>query len=825
MAVDGRLNFDTKIDTKGFNAGTKQLSSGLGSLKSMLGKVAVAAAAAFSVKKMIDFGKEAISTASDLQEVQNVVDTAFGSMSDKMEQFAKTSITQFGISRLAAKQTGSTFMAMASGMGIAQDSASDMAVALTGLSADMASFYNVEQDVSSTALKSIFTGETETLKKFGVVMTEANLEAFALSQGITKSLSAMTQAEKVQLRYNYVMAQTSLAHGDFAKTQDSWANQTRILSEQWKEFSGTVGQALMGVLLPAVKVLNKAFSSLISYAQRAVKALSEVFGIDIGTSDTTAGIVDSTAEIADNYSDMAESAEEAKKANEKQLAGFDKITKLEDNDDAKVSTGVTGGLLAGQGVLTAKIDVDTSSAEKKVSESLERIKKLFTSGNWEGIGALLAEKINSLFGRINWQAIQTFVKEQVQKVTDFLNGLVRNINWELLGKEIGEGFNTVLVALYTFITTFDFVSFGMSLARLLNGIIDSVDWSMIGGYFAQKINALIGTIYGFVTTFDWSGFGNSIATAVNSWFDSIDWEQLGKTITESINGLFSTVLEFLHTIEWFKIGQKIGVFLCNIDWWGIATNFFKVVKEAFKSAFQTFWGLVTPIADKIQKWFEDLSPAMQKVVTAIGAICTAFLVYKTVLWVVTAIQAVFAAVTTVSTGGINMLALAITVLIGLYAALWAVFHQDEINAFAAKLRNIADLYSQVKNKVGEDVNNIDASQNKNTIDTSSIFDPAVAAVLKDSFPAFATGTVVPANYGEFLAILGDNKRETEVVSPLSTIEQAVTNAMSRNGEIGNGNLTAQIQIDIDGRKLHTEMVRLNNARIRQTGNNPLVPVT
>ena len=289
MAVDGHLNFDTKVDTNGFNTGTKKLSSSLGGLKSMFGKVAVAAAAAFSVKAIIDFGKQSVALASDLQEVQNVVDTAFGEMSYKMEEFAENSITQFGISKLSAKQTGSTFMAMASGMGIAKDSASDMAIAMTGLSADMASFYNVKQDVASTALKSVFTGETETLKQFGIVMTEANLQAFAMSQGISKSVSEMSQAEKVQLRYNYVMEQTSLAQGDFAKTSGGWANQTRIMSEQFKELGGTIGTLLMNVLLPAVRTINTALSSLISWAGQAVKAISEVFGIEMQAS-TAAGI-------------------------------------------------------------------------------------------------------------------------------------------------------------------------------------------------------------------------------------------------------------------------------------------------------------------------------------------------------------------------------------------------------------------------------------------------------------------------------------------------------------------------------------------------------
>ena len=240
-------------------------------------------------------------------------------MADKMEKFADVSIKQFGISRLAAKQTGSTFMAMARGMNISMDNASDMAVALTGLSADMASFYNVEQDVASAALKSVFTGETETLKQFGIVMTEANLEAYALAQGINKSLSAMSQAEKVQLRYNYVMSQTALAQGDFAKTSDGWANQTRILSEQWKEFGSTVGTVLMTALLPAIKSLNTALSNLISFAQEAAQAIAAAFGIELQTGgDSTAGLVtdssalaDNSADAADNYESMAEAAEQA----------------------------------------------------------------------------------------------------------------------------------------------------------------------------------------------------------------------------------------------------------------------------------------------------------------------------------------------------------------------------------------------------------------------------------------------------------------------------------------------------------------------------------
>ena len=152
--------------------------------------------------------------ASDLEEVQNVVDVSFGDMADEVEKFANSAVQNFGMSALTAKRMASTFMSMANGMGLAAKDGKNMSLQLTALAGDMASFYNVEQDVAQTALNSIFTGETESLKKFGIVLTEANLNAFALSRGITKSYNAMSQAEKVALRYQYVLKATANAQGD-----------------------------------------------------------------------------------------------------------------------------------------------------------------------------------------------------------------------------------------------------------------------------------------------------------------------------------------------------------------------------------------------------------------------------------------------------------------------------------------------------------------------------------------------------------------------------------------------------------------------------------
>lgn len=313
MAADGSIILDTSIDTSGITKDAKkikpeveratkstkdlgnefeqvgkkgkqsfkEIDDGLNNLQSALGDLASTIGLSFGLDSLIDFGQKAIGLASDIQEVQNVVDTSFGEMAGQVEEFAQTSIDSFGMSELTAKQTAGRFMSMSTALGLAQEQAADMALTVTGLTGDMASFYNVSQDVASTALASIWTGETESLKQFGIVMTQTNLEAYALSQGINKTWNEMTQAEQVQLRYNYVMEQTALAQGDFEKTQDSWANQQRILKESTDALAASIGEGLMESLTPLQGIIVDIVKSLMEF-QESTGLLDDFFMILIG---------------------------------------------------------------------------------------------------------------------------------------------------------------------------------------------------------------------------------------------------------------------------------------------------------------------------------------------------------------------------------------------------------------------------------------------------------------------------------------------------------------------------------------------------------------
>ena len=280
-----------------------------------------------------------------------MVDVSFGSMADEVEAFANTAVRSYGMSALTAKQMASTFMAMSNGMGIAQEAGKNMSLQLTALAGDMASFYNVEQNIAQTALNSVFTGETESLKKFGIVLTETNLQAFALSQGITKSYQSMSQAEKVALRYNYVLNATKNAQGDFARTSGSWANQIRILKEQWTQFLGILGNGLIKILTPMVKALNQMLASLISIGN----AITKIFGGKT-TNNMATTIKDSAGSAGDLDAGLGDANESAKKLS-RTIAGFDELNVLNPKEEEKKpDSGNTGSDIGAGNIADFKVD-------------------------------------------------------------------------------------------------------------------------------------------------------------------------------------------------------------------------------------------------------------------------------------------------------------------------------------------------------------------------------------------------------------------------------------------------------------------------------------
>lgn len=241
-------------------------------------KIAKAIGSAFAVKQVIEFGKAAIGVASDLNEVQNVVDTTFGDAGAiRINEWARNAAEAFGESELQAKQFTSTLGSMFKSMGVGQPAMEEMSMSLAGLAGDMASFYNLDPTEAFEKLRSGISGETEPLKQLGINMSVINLEAFAMANGITKSYQEMTQAEQATLRYQYIMNATADAQGDFADTSDSFANQQRILKLELESLAAEIGQDLLPVALELVEA-SRDTSEWIRENKDALEALTVSVG-------------------------------------------------------------------------------------------------------------------------------------------------------------------------------------------------------------------------------------------------------------------------------------------------------------------------------------------------------------------------------------------------------------------------------------------------------------------------------------------------------------------------------------------------------------------
>lgn len=218
---------------------------------------------------------ESIGLASDLVETQNVVDVTFEDSASTINKWAQEALNAYGITETKAKQYSSTLGAMLKSMGIADDQVLQMSMDMAGLAADMASFYNLDHDTAFEKIRSGISGETEPLKALGINMSVANLNAFALEKGMNKAFDKMSQAEQATLRYQYLLEATKDAQGDFARTGDSFSNEMRKLQTNLDRIKTEFGKGLLGVVTPAISLLNNVLSDKSYQYTTAEKIMQE----------------------------------------------------------------------------------------------------------------------------------------------------------------------------------------------------------------------------------------------------------------------------------------------------------------------------------------------------------------------------------------------------------------------------------------------------------------------------------------------------------------------------------------------------------------------
>ena len=402
MANDGQIVFEVTADGKHAIADIKDITRAIqdetkkwdkaadqsagninDSFSGMLKKLVAGFSAAKIGKALLDLGKDALEAASDLKEVQNVVDTTFGSNAGQIDRWAKNAGTQFGLTETKAKQFTSTLGAMMKSSGIAGDEIVSMSTDLAGLAADMSSFYNLDFDTAFQKIRSGISGETEPLKQLGINMSVANLEAYALSQGIEKAFSDMSQGEQTMLRYQYLMSATADAQGDFAKTSTEYANSMRTLKSNVEAIKTALGSTFYDAIAQATNWVNE-FLELILPDESKKTVLDRFNEVEIDTTDKLEQIK-STAEEARMLTEQLEKINQAKigETGTDVQKFVDNLSKIDLNgekieivksfistlaSDSAILTGLTGESAEGakqwlEGIAAAADKLDPNDAE------------------------------------------------------------------------------------------------------------------------------------------------------------------------------------------------------------------------------------------------------------------------------------------------------------------------------------------------------------------------------------------------------------------------------------------------------------------------------
>ena len=597
MAADGSVIIDTRMDTSGVQNGVSAIRQSFNGLGSVVKKIGVLIGGAFAIGKLTQFGKECVELGSNLAEVQNVVDVTFTTMSDKVNEFAKNAMATAGLSETMAKQYVGTFGAMSKSFGFSESQAYDMSTALTQLTGDVASFYNISQDLAYIKLKSVFTGETETLKDLGVVMTQSALDQFALANGYGKTTSAMTEQEKVALRLAFVQKQLSAASGDFIRTSGSWANQVRVMQLQLQSLKATVGQGLINLFTPVLRVINILLGKLATLAN-AFKSFTELItgkkssgqtgasgaglaGTDAiaDTADQYGNAADNAEKLADATNDTADATKKATKAAKGYLSPLDEINNYstdKSTDSSSKVPGATGGLAdqmkdAVQNVDYGKlaegeIVLDKMSKPlKKIIDRFKQLAKLIAKGFWDGLGDYepILDGIKKDLDSI-WKSLKDiFTDPEVTKAANkFLDSFAYTIgqvagSFARIGLTIAQNIiggiekflkqNTQRIKNYLI----DMFNIGAEISKIAGNLATAFAdvFSVFGGETAQQITAdLIGIFaeIGMVLTETAAKLGRDILNMIAQPF--IDNKDILKSAIEGSLGVIETVTSSVLTV-------------------------------------------------------------------------------------------------------------------------------------------------------------------------------------------------------------------------------------------------------------------------------------
>ena len=557
--------------------------------------------------------KESINLGAAVTEIDHIVESVFTKdMVGYVNEWADNAITKFGIAATSAKKYAGTLTSMFQASLVDAKDAGKMAMDLVELAGDLSAFYNIDTATAYKKIQSGMAGMVRPLRDLGIDLSVATLKQYALSKGIEKSYTDMTQAEKVMLRYEYLMENTANQSGDFQRTNLSLANSLRTLKAYLTEISTEFGAGLGAALRHVVIWLNKVASAALKAAQVFRTFMETIFGKYKGgasgiafdasyiddASDSAADLDDSANGAASALGDADTNAKKLKK--DLSVLPFDELNQL--SKDTSKASDKTDGIASGLGGYgDALLDgLDFGNLEDKMSEFssfVERwangLKIYFNSHDWEMLGRALAQGLNKginyLYGILNPDDVAKKINPWIDAFTRTFNSFTKYLDFEKLGRTLGEGIDIIISAANRVLdpkTGINWKQLGSKLGEGANGLVDEIKWDELGQFFANKINFPWDIAYGFVTEFDWAALGDSFAEGANNFVDKIDFATMADTVSVGLNGIVEAVQNFLTDFDASEFGAKLGAnfkrMIDGVSWESLGNALANIWNEAWE---------------------------------------------------------------------------------------------------------------------------------------------------------------------------------------------------------------------------------------------------
>ena len=787
-----------------------RIEESLGKVQSGFRKLLAAAGLVFGIKEAVSFGKAAVENAASVNAANSQLAQTFGELEDSAADAMKRVADASGIVKTRLQGAGTSVYAFARTSGMGSAEALGMMEEALQVAADSAAYYDRSLEDTSETLMSFLKGNYANDAALGLSATETTRNA-AANKLYGKSFQELSEAQKQLTLLQMVKDANALsgAEGQAAREAEGWENVLGNLREAWRQLLAVVGQPVLKLAITWVQQLTEALTYLTEKAQIAISTLAALFGKE---AEDTGQAAENITQSVSAQEDLTDAVEDTAKAESKSLAGFDKINTLASDKNAE--KGSSKGSSAPAAAPKITVSDNTSKVSKRLESFVKKTQKLFGS-----LEKFLSRNFAPSFRKV-WEQLSPQVgrfKDNMAKVLGDIQSLGAPLLSYFSGQFIPflqtliETSGSILAGLFdSFNTVFSDI-WSIAVFPVLESFI-STGLPLITEFTEQSVISF-GTLFSEVKKcFDllWNDAAEPILSLVAKiWKDTMGvlqkfWDDYGKVIFEKFRTAIQTTGEVIRTV-WKAVFKPVFDTLMKVldEIWTdhakpLIENFLDFAGTLAAVALDVYNNFIAPMV----KWFaETFGPVISGVFSA------------ALEYVGGAIGGVMDALSELWAAMKDLLDLIVNVFKGDWSAAWnslkKVFEHiwnALVDIVKAPLNAMIGFINVLLDAVKKAVNFLIDCLNTISIDVPNwvpkiggkTFGFDIDHIKINPIPPLAQGTVVPANYGNFLAMLGDNKREPEIVSPLSTMEEAVENVLARSGR---KDQTIHVHVELDGREI------------------------